>query len=236
MKNCLTVQLNYLEELAEKNFPHPIQDSKNKNRSFLEGDVRRFIINPILKCLGWKFKFEDLILDDEYNIYSGTAEESVLKYGRVDYAYIHEGKFRIFIEAKKCSESLDKHIGQIERYIKSVPSIDLIALTNAHEWRFFSPDTNPSYLNFLNLKVNENTNKEISKHLIELLSKKNIVSGKTCQIVKNHQKKTTKTKETQNLIFNHSINGLNNISCELKSVSKNIAKPIKTKSVFYRLF
>lgn len=188
MKDCLAVELGFIKYLAKNNFVHPINDGTKNTRPFLEPDVRRLIINPILKCLGWKFSSADIELDEDFYVYSGPAIECVLKYGRVNYAYIHKGKFKIFIEAKKCIESLDKHIEQIGCYIESVPNIDLIVLTNAHEWRFFSPYTKPSYLNFLTQKINENSDEEISRNLIDLLSIKNIISSKTYQIVQNHIK------------------------------------------------
>jgi len=63
--------------------------------------VRKLIIDPILECLNWTL----------YNYwgqedFSGCLIETQLKFGKVDYALIHQDKFKVFIEAKRATEVL----------------------------------------------------------------------------------------------------------------------------------
>lgn len=187
MEDCIDVQLEFINDLAKNNFYFPLTDIKYEPHPINEKEVRKYIINPLLRCLGWDFRSAFLDLDEDQNLVTGSHEERKLKYGRVDYAYLHEGNFKVFIETKRCGEPLAKHLDQIKRYILSVPSIEFVILTNANEWRFFMPSyEEPFYNEFLVFNINESNNKEVASDLIRMLSKNNIISGKSYQIALNY--------------------------------------------------
>lgn len=101
-----------------------------------EEDTKRCLIAPFFKLLG--YDTENLLeFKGEYIL---DCREKGSE--RVDYAIMIDGKPQIIIEAKKFTEDLSMHIGQLQRYYNTDVDIDYGILTNGIKYMFFTDSEN----------------------------------------------------------------------------------------------
>jgi predicted type IV restriction endonuclease len=99
---------------------------KQSNLSKNEANTRKMVIDPLIELLGWSFY--DGEIDLEYSI----------NQGRVDYAFIIEGKPILFLEAKPLGAELrESESNQCIGYGK-LRDVKWVALTNGNELKLFN--------------------------------------------------------------------------------------------------
>lgn len=96
-----------------------------------EEGTKQSLILPFFQILGYDV-FNPLEFCPEFD-----ADYGVKKGEKVDYAIIIDGKPTILIEAKSCTEKLDKHGSQLFRYFNS-STAKFGVLTNGIKYRFYS--------------------------------------------------------------------------------------------------
>lgn len=110
--------------------------AKTKNQKLLtwnEDKTKNALILPFLKCLGYN-PFDTDEVDPEYK---ADFSKGGKKSDQVDYAIIIDNQPQILIEAKKVSESLKEHTGQLARYYAATDAKYAI-LTNGIIYEFYS--------------------------------------------------------------------------------------------------
>ena len=132
-----------------------------------EDNVKRVVIEPILKELGWNI-YDTREFRSEYNL-SG---------GKVDYALHLEDEPYVFLEAKNPREELGKHQRQLLEYAFEKGS-PLAVLTNGLKWWLYlasaSVDWEKRRFSVIDLR-----NPDVSQTmeiLIDFLSRENVRSG-----------------------------------------------------------
>ena len=132
-----------------------------------EDNVKRVVIEPILKELGWNI-YDTREFRSEYNL-SG---------GKVDYALHLEDEPNVFLEAKNPREELGKHQRQLLEYAFEKGS-PLAVLTNGLEWWLYLASASVdwekrrfSVIDLRNPDVSQTTDS-----LIDILSRENVRSG-----------------------------------------------------------
>ena len=132
-----------------------------------EDNVKRVVIEPILKELGWNI-YDTREFRSEYNL-SG---------GKVDYALHLEDEPNVFLEAKNPREELGKHQRQLLEYAFEKGS-PLAVLTNGLEWWLYLASASVdwekrrfSVIDLRNPDVSQTTDS-----LIDFLSRENVRSG-----------------------------------------------------------
>lgn len=98
-----------------------------------EETTKQALILPLLDILGYS-PFNPLMVRAEYQADFTGAKNSE----RVDYALYSEGELVMYIEAKPYSQKLPKHIPQLSRYFNATTSVCVGAITNGHQWAFFT--------------------------------------------------------------------------------------------------
>jgi predicted type IV restriction endonuclease len=88
--------------------------------------VRMQLIEPILNILGWSTSDPNVVIP---NFRTEENDEP-------DYTLLQNGKIITYIEAKKLSENLKKHIGQLARYLTN-QGIEYGILTDGMKWILF---------------------------------------------------------------------------------------------------
>ena len=155
-----------------------IENIKNDKRlsSFSEDQTKMAIILPILRRIGW----------DTENIDEVFPEFSV-ENRRVDYALRLNNKSVVFLEAKRPTEDLDSgnHQEQLLDY-SFRQGIELALLTNGITWFLYLPNAGGDWKarKFYTIDLKEQESASVTSKFIELLSKKNIESGKAIQTAK----------------------------------------------------
>lgn len=133
-----------------------------------ETETKSGIIEPILRMLEW-----------DTSIMSGEVKlEYPVEGGRIDYCLQTNLSNKVFLEAKKPSEDLDRHKDQLLNYAFR-EGIDLAILSNGITWSFFLPlDKGPwEERQFYTVDINEQDSTEAATSLIEFLSREKIASG-----------------------------------------------------------
>ncbi len=151
-----------------------------------EAATKQAVVLKILSVLGW----------DPFNIYEVSPEYSVG--GRkVDYALIHNGKVKVFIEVKKVNEDLERHQEQLLNY-SFQEGIPLAVLTNGISWWFYLPLLEGSWeqRKFYTIEIYEQKEEEIVKKFEEFLSKDNVISNKALE----NAKRLHSSRQKQSLI------------------------------------
>lgn len=98
-----------------------------------EETTKQALILPLLDILGFS-AFDPSKVKAEYQ-----ADFAGVKSGeRVDYALFCHGVPVMFVEAKTYGEQLNNHCPQLSRYFNASPEVTISAITNGHEWRFFT--------------------------------------------------------------------------------------------------
>lgn len=134
--------------------------------SYSEDAARQAIVLPILHLLGW----------DTYNV-DEVFPEFFIGNGRVDYCLRANNK-RVFLEAKKPSEELDRHQEQLLRYAFQ-EGVKLAILTNGITWSFYLPLKEGSWENrlFYTIDLFEQDPNEVADKFFTFLSKQNVTLG-----------------------------------------------------------
>lgn len=144
--------------------------------SFNEDQAKMAIILPILRRIGW----------DTENIDEVYPEFSV-ENRRVDYALRIKNKSVVFLEAKRPTEDLDSgnHQEQLLDY-SFRQGIELALLTNGITWFLYLPNAGGDWKarKFYTIDLKEQETISVASKFIELLSKKNVESGKAIQTAK----------------------------------------------------
>ena len=96
-----------------------------------EEGTKQSLILPFFQILGYDV-FNPLEFCPEFD-----ADYGVKKGEKVDYAIIIDNEPTILIEAKSCTEKLDKHGSQLFRYFNSSKA-KFGVLTNGIKYRFYS--------------------------------------------------------------------------------------------------
>ena len=130
----------------------------------LEAIVRQDLVVPILGRLGWDVESHDEVHPE----YSAERDE-------VDYALLLDQAPKVFIEAKKEDEPLEKHQEQLLKYAFK-QGVVMAVLTNGTTWWFYLPRAEGKWKNrkFAAVNIDE---LECPSRLKSFLSKENVTSG-----------------------------------------------------------
>jgi predicted type IV restriction endonuclease len=193
-----------------------IDNIKNDKRilTFNEDQAKMAIILPIMRRIGW----------DTENIDEVYPEFSV-ENRRVDYALRINNKSIVFVEAKRPSEDLDSgnHQEQLLDYCYR-QGIELAVLTNGITWFLYLPTAGTDWKSrkFYTVDLKEQESDSVSAKFIELLSKKNIETGKAFQTARAIHKDKLKAgaiREALPIAWNRIIEGPDSLLIELLSES-----------------
>lgn len=140
----------------------------NRLNSYDEAATKQIIILRILSLLGW----------DIYNI-EEVEPEHLIAGTKVDYLLKCANRPKVFIEAKRVGEILDKHQEQLLQY-SFKEGVDLAILTNGITWWFYLPLGAGSWeqRKFYSVDIHDQPPEEIVKSLNDYLLKDNVTSGK----------------------------------------------------------
>lgn len=148
-------------------FVKDIQSHKRLS-SLDEAALKQGVILRILSYLGW----------DPFNIDEIHPEYSV-ENGKVDFSLMHNNSNKVFVGAKKVGVSLEKHQDRLLSYSLEY-GVKIALLTNGITWWFSLPLIKGDWEDkrFHTFDMYEQDAEEITQILEDLLSKKNVVSGK----------------------------------------------------------
>lgn len=171
-----------------------IDNLKNNPRlsSYSEDQTKMAIVQPILRRLGW----------DTENVDEVCPEFSV-ENRRVDYALCLNGQSTVFIEAKKPSEDLESQNHQEQLLDYSFrQGVDLAVLTNGITWSLYLPRAGGDWRSrkFTTIDLIEQETSSVASKFVDLLSKKNIESGKALHNAEAIHKSKLKEKAIQDAL------------------------------------
>lgn len=126
-------------ELQEKMYQLSERIKTLKENIGTEEATKQSFILPFFQSLGYDV-FNPLEFVPEF-----TADVGIKKHEKVDYAVLQEGKPLILIEAKACTEKLDKHDSQLFRYFGTTEAKFAI-LTNGIIYKFYSDLDQPNVM------------------------------------------------------------------------------------------
>lgn len=106
-----------------------------------EETTKQALILPLLDILGFS-PFDPTRVKAEYGADFPGAKASE----RVDYALFCHNVPVMFAEAKAYGEKLSNHAPQLARYFNATPEVAVAAITNGHEWRFFTDLNNKNVM------------------------------------------------------------------------------------------
>jgi len=131
--------------------------------------VKQGVILPLLQCLGW----------NPFDIEEVTPEYTV-KGQRVDFALRDRSasEVRVFIEAKKASEELEKHQEQLLKY-SFAEGVELAVLTNGVTWWFYLPTQKGRWdqRRFYTIEILDQDPAEVVQRFREFLLRDAVVTG-----------------------------------------------------------
>jgi len=164
-----------------------VYDLKSKKGldSYDEQATKLEIILQILFHLGWD-------IFDRNEVYPEYSLESQ----NVDYSLRINNKNKVFIEAKRIREELDKHQKQLLEYSFKA-GVSLAILTNGLSWWFYLPlmkDAEWEERKFYTIDLIEQEPERIADKFIDLLSKDNILSNKAIENAEATHKSQQKKK------------------------------------------
>ena len=144
---------------------------------FDEANTKATAIEPILRELGW-----DVVDPDEVRREHSVGNRSV------DYALFCDDTLKIFIEAKKGSEPLERHQEQLLDYAFA-EGVEIALLTNGATWWFYLPirAVNWERRKVATVELEQQDSKETAQKLASVLSKANVCSGNAIQYAERHQ-------------------------------------------------
>ena len=134
---------------------------------FDESATKQIVILRILRALAWD--------QDNYN---ELTPEYDVGGGKVDYSLRLDGRDKVFIEAKRASESLERHDDQLLSY-SFRNGVRLAALTNGMTWWLYLPLKEGSWEDrrFCIIDIGEQDMSQVGKWFIEFLGRNNVHSG-----------------------------------------------------------
>lgn len=106
-----------------------------------EETTKQALILPLLDILGFS-PFDPTRVKAEYGADFPGAKVNE----RVDYALFCHDVPVMFVEAKAYGEKLSNHAPQLARYFNATPEVAVAAITNGHEWRFFTDLNNKNVM------------------------------------------------------------------------------------------
>ena len=151
--------------------------SSGRLTQFDEANTKATAIEPILRELGW-----DVVDPDEVRREHSVGSRSV------DYALFCNDTLKVFIEAKRGGESLERHDEQLLDYAFA-EGVEIAILTNGATWWFFLPIRAVSWerRKVATVELDRQDSTEIAQKLVELLGKENVESGAAIQKAERHQ-------------------------------------------------
>jgi predicted type IV restriction endonuclease len=154
--------LSFLQTLRN----HP----KNELLGLNEADSRRWIIDQLLKELGWN--------TERFTNEKELEREYPIRKKRVDYCLQIKGDNQVFIEAKKPNVTLDRHQPQLFDYVR-YGDTKLSILTNSLDWWFYLPTAEGPWQHkpYVTLNLLSGDIEQVEKSLSHYLSKGSIQSG-----------------------------------------------------------
>ncbi|MDR3292268.1 MAG: hypothetical protein LBT10_09005 [Methanobrevibacter sp.] len=173
-----------MEEL--KNFIMDIKHENEKYYSFSEENTKQKFITPIINYLQWK------IFDPKE-----VSMENQVGNLKVDYSLKHQNTNKVFIEAKRVSEKLEKHQEQLLTY-SFKEGVKIAILTNGLKWWFYLPLNEGSWekRRFHIIDIEEDETENIVKNFITFLGKNNVINGRAIENAEKHYE----TNKIQGLI------------------------------------
>ncbi|MGL6298727.1 MAG: type I restriction endonuclease [Methanobacteriaceae archaeon] len=165
-----------------------------------EAAAKSGIIIPILHYLGWNV-FD---IDEVFPEYSVDNR-------KVDYSLRLNNVNKVFIEAKRASENLENHQGQLLEY-SFKEGVKLAILTNGLAWWFYLPLNEGSWeqRKFYTIDIEGQEINSIVENFNNLLESKNVLSG---EALKNAER-IHKNKLKKNLFKSQIPNAWNKIISE----------------------
>ena len=135
--------------------------------SYDEAKTKQAIILRCLHILGW----------DTFDVDEIHPEYSVGR-DRVDYSLRLDGANKVFLEAKKVSEDLEKHQKQLLNY-SFQQGVKLAILSNGITWWFYLPlhEGDWEQRKFYSIDIYQQEAEDVASKFIDFLSRENIVSG-----------------------------------------------------------
>jgi len=167
-----------------------LKNNSDKYYSYNEANTKSAVIERILFDLNW----------NTYDANEVHHEDSTGK-GPVDYSLRLGGKTKIFIEAKRVNENLEKHEEQLLNYCFG-KSVDLAILTNGFSWWFYLPlhtEVIWQERKFCSIEIKKQETEDIVNNFEKLLEKENVGPDKSLNNARNifnekKRKAITKTK------------------------------------------
>ncbi|MDR3222380.1 MAG: type I restriction enzyme HsdR N-terminal domain-containing protein [Methanobrevibacter sp.] len=173
-----------MEEL--KNFITNIKHENENYYSFSEENTKQKFITPLINYLKWNiFDPKDVSMENQV----GNL--------KVDYSLKHNNVNKVFIEAKRVSEKLEKHQEQLLNYSFRA-GVKIAILTNGLKWWFYLPLSEEPWekRRFLIINIKEDKTEDIVKNFITFLGKNNVINGFAIKNAEKHYE----TNKIQNLI------------------------------------
>ena len=169
------------------NFINTLKNDPNIDNNLIyfdEAKTKQSIILPILHYLNWNI----------FDINEVTPEYSV-ENKRVDYSLRINNSNKVFLEIKKTSIDLEKFQEQLLDY-SFRQGVELAILTNGITWWFYLPLEKVDWKSrkFYTIDLKQQDTNEIVNKFIDLLSKDNILTGKSIENAKLIYASSIKTK------------------------------------------
>ena len=151
--------------------------SSGRLTQFDEANTKATAIEPILRELGW-----DVVDPDEVRREYSVGSRSV------DYALFCDDTLKVFIEAKRGEESLERHHDQLVRYAFD-EGVEIAILTNGTTWWFYLPIRAVSWdrRKVVTLELNQQDNTAIAQRLVDVLGKESVCTGRAIRNAERHQ-------------------------------------------------
>lgn len=140
--------------------------------SYTEDDIKLYTVLRLLKILDWNTYSKDEVFN-EYPV-NGT---------RIDYSLIIRRTNKYFVEVKRPKEDLADHEEQLIGYC-SRHGVKLATLTNGLTWWFYLPLTEGSWKEkkFFSIDILSQDPNDVADKFIDLLSKRNVESGRALEV------------------------------------------------------
>lgn len=151
--------------------------STGRLTQFDEANTKATAIEPILRELGW-----DVVDPDEVRREHSVGNRSV------DYALFCDDTLKVFVEAKKGSESLERHQQQLLDYAFA-EGVEIAVLSNGGTWWFYLPirAVNWGRRRVATLELYQQNSTKIAQKLVDLLGKNDVCCGGTIENAERHQ-------------------------------------------------
>ncbi len=106
-----------------------------------EQATKQSLIGPFFTMLGYDLTDPRECIP-EYKVDFGKERSSK----PIDWAFLHNGTFAFFVEAKEVGRKLGGFDEQLADYFAKDPNVKLGILTNGAQWRFFTDVVNPNVM------------------------------------------------------------------------------------------